>query len=501
MKDNKRGAGILLHISSLPSQFGIGDLGPEAKIFADFLHRSGQKYWQLLPLNPTEQGQGHSPYSSISSRAGNTLFISPQLLATEGLIDFEELQQYQLPQVSKADFAEAELVKAEIFEKAWKNFQDGKGDRLHHEFKDFCKKESYWLDDFTPYMLLKQQNDCRPWFQWPDEFKLRDKHALQKLLSGNKEHIEKIQWLQFLFARQLHELKNYCNGMGIKFFGDLPFYVSYDSADVWAHRDLFSLDKEGNMIGAAGVPPDAFSNDGQLWGMPVFLWDLHKKHHYRWWIERLKKNMELFDILRLDHFRAFADYWEVAANEKTARNGKWKKGPRKDFFQEVKKALGELPFIAEDLGEIDDPVYELRDEFAFPGMKVLQFAFGHEMPKSIYIPHNYSENFVVYTGTHDNNTIKGWYRQEGSRYHHQLEQYLGKQVSEDKIHLEMGRLAYSSVANIAILPMQDVLGIDETARMNMPASGENNWQWRLQHGEITYENERQLKEWTILFNR
>lgn len=501
MKDTKRGAGILLHISSLPSAFGIGDLGTEAKKFADFLHRSGQKYWQILPLNPTEEGQGHSPYSSISSKAGNTLFISPELLVNEGLMDVTDIEQYLLPKESKTDFAEAERVKAEIFEKAWRSFQDGKGHNSDEEFKNFCKKEAYWLDDFTLYMLLKQQTGCKPWFEWADEYKFRDKHALQKLLSENKEQAEKIQWLQFLFAAQWNELKKYCNTIGIQFFGDIPFYVSYDSADVWANRELFSLDKQGNMIGASGVPPDAFTDDGQLWGMPVFLWDVHKKSHYDWWIGRLKKNMELFDIVRLDHFRAFADFWEVAASEKTARNGEWKQSPGADFFDAVKKALGELPFIAEDLGEINDAVYELRDQFAFPGMKVLQFAFGYEMPKSIHIPHNYSENFVVYTGTHDNNTVKGWYRHEGSRHHHQLGQYLGKQVSEDNIHLEMVRLAYSSVANIAMVPMQDVLGLDEAARMNTPASGEKNWRWRLQDNQTTYETERQLREWTTLFNR
>lgn len=501
MKDTKRSAGILLHISSLPSHFGIGDLGAEAKKFADFLHRSGQKYWQLLPLNPTEEGQGHSPYSSISSKAGNTLFISPESLVNEGLIDFADIEKHYLPGGSKTIYAAAERVKAEIFEKAWQNFQDEETNNLNTEFKNFCKKEADWLDDFAIYMLLKQQNECKPWFEWPEEFKSRDKQALQKLSLQNKEQLEKIQWLQFLFARQWNELKKYCNNIGIQFFGDIPFYVSYDSVDVWANRELFSLDEEGNITGASGVPPDAFTNDGQLWGMPVFLWDIHKKHHYRWWIERLKKNMELFDVLRLDHFRAFASYWEVTASEKTARNGQWKQGPGADFFDAVKKALGELPFIAEDLGEIDNAVYELRDQFAFPGMKVLQFAFGHEMQKSIHIPHNYSENFVVYTGTHDNNTVKGWYQHEGNWHHHQLEQYLGKCVSEDNIHLEMARLAYSSVARIAILPMQDMLGLDESARMNKPASGENNWQWRLQDDQVTNETERQLREWVTLFNR
>lgn len=501
MTENKRGAGILLHISSLPSQFGIGDMGPEAKIFAAFLNQGNQKYWQLLPLNPTEQGQGHSPYSSISSRACNTLLISPELLVNDGLLDQDDIKQYHLPQEGKIDYQAVDRIKSEIFEKAWQNFLDGKGEGLQKLFKQFCEKENYWLDDFALYMLLKQQHNCQPWFEWPEEYKLRNTESLEKLEKENCNAIEKIKFLQFLFSKQWHELKSYCNSLNIKLFGDLPFYTSYDSVDVWSHRDLFSLDKEGNMIGVAGVPPDAFSEDGQLWGMPVFLWDVLKETGYKWWIERFKKNMELFDILRLDHFRAFADYWEVPADSNTARNGKWLPGPGAHFFDAVKNALGELPFIAEDLGEINDPVYKLRDQFGFPGMKVLQFAFGHEMPTNPYIPHNYSANFIAYTGTHDNNTIRGWYRQEGSKHHHQIEQYVGRPLTEDDIHVIMGRLAYASVANIAILPVQDVLGLDEIARMNTPASGENNWQWRLLPGQITFEAANHLKEWTILYNR
>lgn len=491
----------MLHLSSLASPFGIGDLGPQAKAFAGFLNRSNQTYWQLLPLNPTEQGQGHSPYSSISSRAGNTLLISPELLADDGLLNADEIKQYHLPQEGKTNYSEVESVKAEIFKKAWNNFKHEKPGKLQDAFKQFCEKEAYWLDDFGLYMLLKKQHESQPWFKWPEEYKLRNKEALQILATENKDEIDKIKFLQFLFSKQWHELRKYCNSIGVKFFGDLPFYVSYDSVDVWSHRNLFSLDQEGNMIGVAGVPPDAFSEDGQLWGMPVFLWDVLKQHGYDWWIERFKKNIELFDILRLDHFRAFADYWEVAANSETAKNGKWKPGPRGAFFNAVKKALGDLPFIAEDLGEINDAVYELRDEFAFPGMKVLQFAFGHGMPQNPYIPHNYAENFVAYTGTHDNNTIRGWYRQEGNKHHHQLEQYVGRSLTEDDIHIVMGRLAYASVANIAVLPLQDVLGLDEIARMNIPASGENNWQWRLLPGQVTTEAENRLKEWTILYNR
>lgn len=501
MSEHNRAAGVLLHISSLASPFGIGDLGPQATAFADFLNRSNQTYWQLLPLNPTEQGQGHSPYSSISSRAGNVLFISPELLAGDNLIDKEELNQYHLPQEGTTTYAEVERVKAEIFDKAWNNFKHEKSDHLAEEFEQFCTKEGYWLNDFALYMLLKKQHENQPWFKWPHQYKLRQPEALKKLETEHKDKLDQIKFLQFLFTRQWQKLRKYCNAMGVKLFGDLPFYVSYDSVDVWSHRHLFSLDKEGNMTGVAGVPPDAFSENGQLWGMPVFLWEVLKQHGYAWWIERFKKNVELFDVLRLDHFRAFQDYWEVPANEETAKNGDWKPGPGKDFFNAVKKALGELPFIAEDLGEITESVYELRDAFAFPGMKVLQFAFGDGMPQNPYIPHNYSENFVAYTGTHDNNTIRGWYRHEGNRHHQQIEQYVGKALTEDDIHIVFGRLAYASVANVAILPLQDVLGLDEIARMNVPASGENNWQWRLLPNQITKDAEARLKEWTILYNR
>jgi 4-alpha-glucanotransferase len=501
MTENKRGAGILLHISSLASPFGIGDMGPEACEFAHFLHRSGQRYWQLLPLNPTEQGQGHSPYSSISSRAGNTLLISPQLLANDDLLNEEELQHYHLPQEGKTNYAEVERIKLEIFEKAWQNFRQGKVQRLEAGFKRFCEKEAYWLEDFAIYMSLKQQHAYQPWFNWPEEFKLRNKKALKRLISENEDAMDKVKFLQFIFLKQWEELRSYCNNLNIKLFGDLPFYVSYDSVDVWSHRELFSLDEKGKMIGVAGVPPDAFSKDGQLWGMPVFLWDVLRETGYEWWIERLKKNLELFDILRLDHFRAFADYWEVAAHETTAKNGTWKPGPGGKFFKAVCEALGEVPFIAEDLGEINDAVYELRDQFAFPGMKVLQFAFGEGMPQNPYIPHNYGENFVAYTGTHDNNTVRGWYRHEGNNYHQKIESYVGRTLTEDDIHIVFARLVYASVANIAILPIQDVLGLDEIGRMNTPASGNNNWQWRLLPNQVTTKAENQLKEWVTMYNR
>ncbi|MFL5808660.1 MAG: 4-alpha-glucanotransferase, partial [Flavisolibacter sp.] len=497
--NNERGAGILLHISSLPSAFGIGDMGPEALAFADFLNRSRQKYWQLLPINPTEGGQGHSPYSSISSRAGNILLISPETLVAEGLLDIADLQSFIIPHNGKTDYEEATRIKDDLFEKAWTAWKQRDNDS---GFDSFVQKEKEWLDDFALYALLKQMNGGKPWYEWEKDFKFRDEKALHSLLKENEAALQKIKWLQYIFSKQWHGLKNYCNHLGIQLIGDLPFYVSYDSADVWAHREIFALDEEGNKTGMAGVPPDAFSADGQLWGMPVFKWEVLKETNYQWWVERLRKNRELFDMIRLDHFRAFSAYWNVPSGETTARKGTWVPGPASDFFRAVQNQLGDLPFVAEDLGEIDQPVYALRDEFNLPGMKVLQFAFGGDMPKSIHIPHNYDENFIVYTGTHDNNTIRGWYRTEASEENHlAMERYLGRPLSSAEIPIVMARMAYSSVARIAILPLQDVLSLDESARMNTPASGENNWGWRLVPGQVTGMAEENLRNWTRMYNR
>jgi malto-oligosyltrehalose synthase/4-alpha-glucanotransferase len=496
-----RSAGVLMHITSLPSHFGVGDFGPGAREFADLLSRGCQKYWQILPLNITEAGNGHSPYSSISSMAGNTLLLSPELMAEDGLLNADMIRQYHQKQESRADFAEAERVKEILFEKAFQNFLAAQSS-LHVEFSLFCEQEAGWLDDFALYVTLKNHHRAVAWFQWPDEYKLRDEDALAQFFINNSGTIQKIKWLQFMFARQWKSLKKYVNDLGIKFFGDLPFYVSYDSADVWANPDIFSLDAKGNMIGVAGVPPDYFNSNGQLWGMPVFKWDVLKKRGYDWWIARIKKNMELYDVLRLDHFRAFADYWEVPAGETTAINGAWKLGPGADFFKAVKSALGELSLIAEDLGDINPLVHKLRDELNLPGMKVLQFAFSEDMPASIYIPHNYLNNYVAYTGTHDNNTTVGWFKQSAGRLERKnIERYTGIKPKEKNIHQILGKLAYASVAKTAILPMQDVLGLDEHSRMNIPASTEKNWLWRLLPGQIKSDHEEMLREWVRVYNR
>jgi 4-alpha-glucanotransferase len=500
--DNARRAGILLHLTSLPSPFGIGDLGPEAKRFADFLHRTRQRYWQLLPINPTEGGQGHSPYSSTSSRAGNVLLLSPELLVRDGVLTKEILRQYELPAEATTDYDMAERVKGELFNKAWAAFQDGKGPSLQKGFEAFKEQERGWLFDFALYTALKQHHKGKPWYEWPEPYKQRESKALEQFAETHTDEMEKVQWLQYLFAKQWTALKSYCNAKNIQLLGDLPIYVSYDSVDVWANKPLFKLDEKGNRLGLAGVPPDAFSDDGQLWGMPVYDWAVLKKRNYDWWVDRLRKNSELFDVIRLDHFRAFADYWEVPAGETTAKNGEWKPGPGAHFFTSVKQQLGDLPFIAEDLGEINEAVLQLRDEFSLPGMKILQFAFGGDVASSDYIPHNYTPNFVAYTGTHDNNTTRGWFRQEVSaEMQHRIQHYLARPVSEKDIAYFFCRLAHASVAKTVILPMQDVLGLDEAARMNTPASGKNNWGWRLLPGQLTREAEQQLSEWTSLYNR
>lgn len=499
---NERGAGILCHITSLPSSFGIGDFGPEARNFVEFLARAKQKYWQILPLTPTEGSCGNSPYSSYSSMAGNPLLISPELLAQSGLLQGEELPSYYRESKDKAEYAEAEKTKDLLFRKAFATFEEGDFEQLKKDFEQFCEKEKEWLDDFALYVVIKQKQDGKPWYQWPDNYKLRNSASLEKFAGENYALLKKARWLQFLFARQWHELKAFANHLGIKLFGDMPFYVSYDSADVWAHPDIFSLDENGNITGVAGVPPDYFNENGQLWGMPVFKWEVLRKQNYDWWIKRIRKNIELFDLLRFDHFRAFSAYWEVPAGEETAKNGSWKPGPGSDFFEVVQKQLGKLPFVAEDLGEIDQPVYDLRDAFGFPGMKVLQFAFGEDMPHSQSIPHGYTPNFFVYTGTHDNNTTRGWFRKDADKaIRKNVRKYIGQKVKGRNVHQVLSRMAYASVAKTVILPIQDVLGLDESARMNSPASTENNWLWRLQYGDLTVAEENWLRQWVLLYGR
>lgn len=497
----ERDAGILLHITSLPSKFGIGDLGPEAIKFTGFLSRSNQKYWQLLPVNPTGKAQGYSPYSSISSMAGNELLISPELLAEDGLIDRKVLRKYHLPVAGRVMYEQAADARTKLFETAYRNFLSRRPVKLLREFREFNERESAWLNDFALFLAIRQKHDGAPWYEWPDDLKLRDAQSLKSFLSENAADVEKVKWIQFIFSRQWHDLKKYCNKSGIQLFGDMPFYVSYDSADVWANPEIFSLNENGVINGVAGVPPDYFNANGQLWGMPVFKWDVLQKQGYNWWVKRMKRNAGFFDLIRLDHFRAFAEYWEVRAGDKTAKNGSWKPGPGVSLFNVLRSALGHLPFVAEDLGDIDQSVRDLRSNLKLPGMKVLHFAFSNNMAESEYIPHNYEYDFIAYTGTHDNNTTRGWFRKDIRKAdRRRLRQYAGVTVNDRNVHLVMSRMAYASVAKTAILPMQDILGLNETARMNMPASMKNNWLWRMPQSKLVAE-EKMLREWTAIYNR
>jgi malto-oligosyltrehalose synthase/4-alpha-glucanotransferase len=497
--DSSRSSGILMHITSLPSKFGIGDFGAGARAFADLLHLAHQKYWQLLPLSPVDKSSQYSPYSSYSSMAGNVLLLSPELLFNDGLVNVEE---YFLPASNKVDYKEANAVKQKIFIKAWMNFKNNKSELFHVEFTAFCKNEAFWLDDYALYIALKQEHKNAPWYQWPDDFKFREEAALNNFIKNNTDALDKEKWLQYQFAKQWRDFKRYCNQRSIQLFGDLPFYVSHDSVDVWSHPELFSLDENGSITQVAGVPPDYFSSDGQLWGMPVFCWDKLKEQNYDWWIQRIQKNLERFDLLRLDHFRAFSSYWTVPAGETTAINGKWERGPGAHFFNALKNEFGELPFVAEDLGDIDEKVYKLRDRFKLPGMRVLQFAFGPDAAASPHLPQNYIINTIAYTGTHDNNTIKGWYSQEADKKTlKRLSNYAGLHVNEKNINDVFIRMAMASVAKIVIIPMQDILGLDEKSRINVPSETDGNWVWRCSLSALKLKRLKRLREWTKTYNR
>jgi malto-oligosyltrehalose synthase/4-alpha-glucanotransferase len=500
--ERSRTAGIILHITSLPAIFGIGDLGPQAYSFADFLYRTHQTCWQLLPLNPTSQAGDDSPYSAYSAMAGNSWLISPELLAQDGLLTAEELTAARVPVTSALDFAAMRKAKRPLYDKAWSRFSTGENPALQEKFKTFVAREAAWLQDFALYEALREFHQEKSWSTWPDQFRKRDRQALTQFAEEQADRLNKSRWLQFIFDRQWKKLQAYCRSLDIRLMGDIPFYMAYDSADVWANPTLFGLDGQLRSQFVAGVPPDYFNDQGQLWGMPVYCWDKLKETGYTWWIDRLRKNIELFDLVRLDHFRAFESYWEVPADARTAIGGKWQKGPGEGFFHAVKQSLGALPFIAEDLGEITDHVYALRDAFQFPGMKVLHFAFGDALAESPYAPHNFeSTNYIVYTGTHDNDTTYGWFAELKKSDQNIVAEYLGTAADAQTAPAALIRLAYASVARTAIIPLQDVLGLPGDARMNTPGSVGKNWRWRMEPHAITATAEESLRTLTQYYNR
>jgi 4-alpha-glucanotransferase len=496
-----RSCGIILHITSLPSPFGIGDLGPSAFRFADFLESASVRYWQILPLNYTEEGSSYSPYSGISAFAGNTLLISPELLVEDGLLNKKDLNLKKTFEDSIVEYSKVLKFKTTLFDHAYANFKNANA-FLNRKFKQFCKEQQDWLEDYALYTALKNHYKGKSWDYWPKEVKNRKKQVIEGLKKQLADGIEREKFLQFIFYKQWSNLQKYCEQKKIRFIGDLPFYVGYDSSDVWSLPQFFKLDDEKKPVLVAGVPPDYFSETGQLWGMPIFDWDNLKRDKYSWWIKRIDHNMKMFGLLRLDHFRAFSAYWEVPADETTAINGSWIKGPGNDFFKLLKKKYEELPLIAEDLGEIDQPVRDLMAKYNLPGMRVLQFAFGDDMSKTIHIPHHHIPNCIVYTGTHDNNTVVGWFEhdlpKEGKK---RFFEYLGKKAKSESINEEMIRLALQSVAQLAVLPLQDLLGLGQNAIMNKPSTVEGNWAWRVTEDVLTPETAEKLKVMIQLYDR
>jgi len=495
----RRGSGILLHVTSLPSEFGIGDMGPWAFRFADFLAEGGQRFWQVLPLNPTHSVHGNSPYDSVSAFGSNPLLISPELLVEQGLLTKEELHPVpDLPR-GRIHYDTAISFKKRLFPLAQGRFgQQGKPE----DYERFCSENAAWLDDFALFVALKERFDGRPWQEWPQDLRDRSPESLRAAERSLAERIEQEKILQHLFQRQWVALRRYCNQQNVQIFGDLPIYVNLDSVDVWTHPELFKLDKDKRPTAIAGVPPDYFSATGQRWGNPVYRWDVLRETGYAWWIERLTRNLELFDIVRIDHFRGFSAYWEIPAEEPTAVRGEWVEVPGEDFFRVLLGHFPDPPIVAEDLGTITQDVRELMDHFSLPGMKLLVFAFGDDLATNPYIPHNHVKNCLIYTGTHDNNTVRGWFETELTEDDKgRLFRYLGREVGQGEIHHEMIRLAMMSVANTAIVPMQDILGLGEEARMNRPARSDGNWQWQLVPEQLGPELATDLREMTETYGR
>jgi len=495
----RRTSGILIAVSSLPGHHGIGDLGPDAFIHADFLETAKQSFWQVLPMNPTEPISGESPYSSSSVFAGNPLLISAQRLYENNLLTKKDLSTLPNFPTDRVDFPSVRKCKRRIFRQAYQRFRkDNHGD----SFKAFCQHHSHWLDDHALFVSLKECFKHEPWHKWPEAMRDREAQALARAQEHLSDRIMKEKFLQYCFYEQWDTLKQYCNVRDIRIIGDMPIYVSHDSVDVWCHPGLFKLDENKLPTVVSGVPPDYFSPTGQLWGNPVYRWDVMKETGFAWWVRRFAHNLTMYDYVRVDHFRGYVAFWEVPAREKTAVNGVWVAAPGNDLFTTLFKKFSCLPLIAEDIGTITPEVREVLAQSGFPGTRPIIFAFGGNLSIHECAPHNISKNNVAYTGTHDCNTVKGWYRKDATRGdRRRLSRYLGRRVSEATVHREFTRLVMMSAADAAIIPMQDILGLDETARMNLPAHLEGNWRWRLMPDRLTPALAQELGEWTELYGR
>jgi 4-alpha-glucanotransferase len=492
----KRSSGIILHPSSLPGPDGMGDLGPETFRWIDFLKESGCTIWQVLPLGPT--GYGDSPYQCFSAFAGNPYLVSPAVLLEEGLLARTDLaDRPQLP-ADHVDFGETISWKLKLLDRAFDNFRISTRKTIRAELEDFRQANQFWLDDFVLFMSIKESFGGNSWEHWPAEFRSRQPEALAEFKNKNSLAIERHTFRQFMFYRQWIAVHDYARLKGITILGDVPIFVAYDSADAWSHPELFHINENGLPTVVAGVPPDYFSTTGQLWGNPLYKWSTHEQTGYAWWLERVRASLRLFDILRLDHFRGFAGYWEVPYGDPTAEHGRWVKGPGASLFDAILKEFGDLPIIAEDLGEITPDVFELRDLFHLPGMKIFQFAFWSD-PDDPFMPHNYPVNCVAYSGTHDNDTTLGWYKSAPEKEQDMCRRYLGR--SGQDISWDVLRVVWSSVAMISIAPMQDLLSLDSSARMNFPGRASGNWSWRMPANAMTPALQSRMKELNFLYSR
>lgn len=493
-----RNSGILLHPTSLPGAFGIGTLGKEAFKFVDFLIEAGQKLWQVYPLGPT--GFGDSPYQCFSAFAGNPLLINLENLVSEGLLSKKDLETNQEFDDNLVDYGKVITFKMPVLKIAFDNFKKkaAKIDKIR--FENFCEENKEWLNDYTLFMSIKGHFGGKAWVEWEHDIKFRKKEAIEHYTNLLSYNVEFQKFTQYLFFKQWGELKAYANQNSIKIVGDIPIFVAFDSSDAWANPDIFLFDESRNPVKVAGVPPDYFSATGQLWGNPLYNWDKLEEEHFEWWVKRIKANLKVSDIIRIDHFRGFAAYWAVPFGESTAINGEWVPAPGKKLFEAIEKSLGVLPIIAEDLGDITPDVLELRDSFNFPGMKILQFAFdsGEE---NDYLPHTYPQNCIVYTGTHDNDTLVGWYTKASEKDKKWVQEYLNITGNEKTISWDFIRAAWASTAVIAIAPLQDVLGLGSEARINTPGLAAGNWQWRFNPKDINSRLAEKLYKLTKTYYR
>ncbi len=494
--EQNRASGILLQPTSLPGPDGIGDLGPEAYRWVDFLDRSGCQFWQVLPLGPT--GYGDSPYQCFSAFAGNPYLISATILLDQGLLTKSDLAERPDFPLEKVNYGPVIDWKMKITRTSFQRFQKIDQPELTAAFEKFKQDENQWLEPFATFMAIKAQHGGVAWNEWPEALRKRAAGPLEAFKKEHAKEIEFQSYLQFMFYHQWQALREYAAKKGIRIIGDIPIFVAYDSADVWVHKELFYLDEEGLPEVVAGVPPDYFSETGQLWGNPLYRWEAHQANGYKWWIERMGAVLNQVDIVRLDHFRGFEAYWEIPYGNETAVEGQWVKGPGHDFFQTVKEDMGELPIIAEDLGVITEGVIEMRESFNLPGMKILQFAFASD-PDDDFLPHNYPVSCVAYTGTHDNNTTRGWYESSPEREKDLCRRYLAR--SGQDIAWSMIRVLWQSVAAWVLAPMQDFLSLGEWARMNYPGNPSGNWDWRMHPDAISEGLIQRLYQTNYLYGR